>query len=189
MEGRYPYDVSKSCADLICRMYAATFDVPVVVTRCGNLFGGGDLNFSRTVPGVIRATLAGERFVIRSDGHYVRDFIYVRDAVNAYLMLAEQLAERRGLAGEAFNFSLEVQLTVLDLVNRVLGLMNRPDLAPIIENSATGEIREQYMSAEKARRELGWQPQWGLDDGLRETVDWYRARRPVAAGVESMVPV
>jgi CDP-glucose 4,6-dehydratase len=188
LEGRYPYDVSKSCADLICRMYADTYGLPVAVTRCGNLFGGGDLNFSRTVPGVIQSTLKGERFVIRSDGRYVRDFIYVRDAVDAYLMLAEQLATRRDLAGEAFNFSLEVRLTVLDLVSRVLQLMGRSDLAPVIQNTASSEIREQYMTAEKARRELGWSPRWGLEDGLRETITWYRERE-AATRVEATLTV
>jgi CDP-glucose 4,6-dehydratase len=175
MDGRYPYDVSKSCADLICRMYAETYGLPVCVTRCGNLYGGGDLNFSRTVPGLIRATLAGERFLIRSDGRYVRDFIYVRDASDGYLCAAERMMADPTLKGEAFNFSLEVQLTVLDLVQRLLLMMGRTDLEPIIQNIATGEIREQYMVSEKARRVLGWSPKYGLDEGLRETIAWYRA--------------
>lgn len=189
MDGRYPYDVSKSCADLICRMYAETFGVPVAVTRCGNLFGGGDLNFSRTVPGVIRSTLAGERFVIRSDGRYVRDFIYVRDAVQAYLLLAERLAARRELAGQAFNFSMEMQVTVLDLVHRVLDLMGRPELTPVVQNTATSEIREQYMSAEKARRELAWRPLWTLDEGLSETIAWYRTRAIGSGEIEASLAV
>jgi CDP-glucose 4,6-dehydratase len=173
LTGRYPYDVSKSCADLIARMYAETYHLPVGITRCGNLFGGGDLNFSRTVPGAIRATLFNERFVIRSDGLFVRDFIYVRDAVDGYLRLAECLAEDRSLAGEAFNLSLEVRLTVLDLVGRILALMDRRDLPPIVQNTASHEIREQYMTAAKARRVLGWTPRHDLDDGLRETIAWY----------------
>jgi CDP-glucose 4,6-dehydratase len=173
MQGVYPYDVSKSCADLICRMYAVTYGVPVCVTRCGNLFGGGDTNFSRTIPGVIRATLRGERFVIRSDGHYVRDYIYVRDAVLAYLLLAEEMATESTLRGEAFNFSLGSGITVLDVVNRVLMLMGRPDLLPIIQNIATDELREQYMVADKARRVLGWSPRFTFEQGLRETIAWY----------------
>ena len=173
LEGRYPYDVSKSCADLICRMYAETYSVPVCTTRCGNLFGGGDLNFSRTVPGVILATLRNERFLIRSDGKFVRDFIYVRDAAHAYLCLAERMAEQPGLAGEAFNFSLEVKLTVLELVHKVLQLMDRGDLEPIVQNIASSEIREQFMVAEKAREMLGWTPRYGMEAGLRETIDWY----------------
>jgi CDP-glucose 4,6-dehydratase len=155
-------------------MYAETYGLPVCVTRCGNLFGGGDLNFSRTVPGLIRATVNGERFLIRSDGRYVRDFIYVRDAADAYLCMAERMIANPALKGEAYNFSLEIQLTVLDLVHRVLALMGRTDLEPIIQNVATGEIREQYMVAEKARRDLGWSPKFGLDEGLRETIGWYR---------------
>jgi CDP-glucose 4,6-dehydratase len=173
MEGRYPYDVSKSCADLICRMYAETYGLPVCVTRCGNLFGGGDLNFSRTVPGVIRSTLRGERFLIRTDGHFVRDFIYVRDAALGYLRLAEAMAENPALRGEAFNFSLEVRLSVLQIVDKVLHLMGRSDLVPIVQNIATDEIREQYMSAEKARAILGWMPAFTMEQGLREAIAWY----------------
>jgi CDP-glucose 4,6-dehydratase len=173
MEGRYPYDVSKSCADLICRMYAETYGVPVCITRCGNLFGGGDFNFSRAIPGMIRATVRGERFVIRSDGHYVRDFIYVRDAVRGYLLLAETMASNSTLRGEAFNFSLGVRFTVLELVDKVLALMARTDLTPIIQNITTDELREQYMVATKARRVLGWTPQFTMEQGLRETIAWY----------------
>ena len=173
MDGLYPYDVSKSCTDLISRMYAVTYGVPVCVTRCGNLFGGGDMNFNRTIPGVIRAALRGERFIIRSDGHYVRDFIYVRDAVNGYLLLAETMAANPTLRGDAFNFSLETRLTVLELVEQVLTLMGRTDLAPIIQNTATDEIREQYMVADKARCVLGWSPRFTMEQALRETIAWY----------------
>ena len=172
--GEYPYDVSKSCADLIGRMYAVTYDLPVVITRCGNLFGGGDLNFSRTIPGVIAATLRGERFRIRSDGHYVRDFLYVEDAVDGYLCLAENLAQRPGLKGEAFNLSLGLRLTVLDVVGKVLALMEEAAPEPEILNQASSEIREQYLSAEKIASELGWQPACGMEEGLRRTIAWYR---------------
>lgn len=174
LHGRYPYDVSKSCADLIAQMYATTFGLPVGITRCANLFGGGDLNFSRSIPGVIRATLRGERFRIRSDGKYVRDYLYVEDAVDAYLCLGQQLLQDRSLSGEAFNFCLSCPVTVLELVNKVLALMGRQDLEPIIENRARGEIREQYMVAHKASKRLGWKPRFTLEQGLRRTIDWYR---------------
>lgn len=173
MQGLYPYDVSKSCADLICKMYAETYEVPVCVTRCGNLYGGGDLNWSRTVPGLIRATLDNEPFQIRSDGKFVRDFLFVRDAADAYQKLAERMSEDRSLIGEAFNFSLETRLTVLDLTHKILEMMGRADLEPVIQNIASGEIREQFMSADKARKMLGWSPHFGLEGGLRETIDWY----------------
>jgi len=173
MQGRYPYDVSKSCADLISTMYAETYDLPVCVTRCGNLFGGGDLNWSRTVPGLIRATFDNEPFQIRSDGKFVRDFLYVRDAADAYQKLAERMSEDRSLCGEAFNFSLETRLTVLDLTHKILEMMGRGDMEPVIQNIASSEIREQYMSAEKARKLLEWTPRYGLDDGLQATIDWY----------------
>jgi CDP-glucose 4,6-dehydratase len=175
LEGRYPYDVSKSCADLIASMYAVTFGLPVAVLRCANLFGGGDLNFSRTIPGAIRATLAGERFRIRSDGRFVRDFLYAKDAAEAYLLVAEALEGRPELSGEAFNFSVEAQLTVLDVAARVLRLMGREDLEPVIENQASAEIREQYLDCSKARQLLAWKPRYGMDEALRETIDWYAA--------------
>jgi CDP-glucose 4,6-dehydratase len=173
LQGRYPYDVSKSCADLICTMYAETYDVPVCVTRCGNLYGGGDLNWSRTVPGLIRATFHNEPFRIRSDGKFVRDSLYVRDAADAYQKLAVCMSEDRALCGEAFNFSLETPLTVLDLTHKILNMMDRADLEPEILNIASSEIREQYMSAEKARKMLGWSPRYGLEVGLQDTIDWY----------------
>ncbi len=174
MQGEYPYDVSKSCTDLICRMYAVTYGLPVAVTRCGNLFGGGDLNFSRTVPGLISATIHNEPFRIRSDGKFVRDFLFVRDAADAYIQLAQRMREDRSLIGEAFNFSLEQRLTVVDIVDKVLVMMDRTDLKPIIENVASNEIREQYMVADKARQCLGWKPQFGMDKGLEESIAWYR---------------
>jgi CDP-glucose 4,6-dehydratase len=174
LQGRYPYDVSKSCADLISQMYSATYGLKVAIARCGNLFGGGDLNFSRTIPGIIKATLAGEPFVIRSDGKFVRDFLYVKDAAEAYLMLGERLAEDSSISGEAFNFSLGEHLTVLDIVHTTLEIMGRTDLEPLIQNIASSEIREQYLDASKARERLGWQPRYGMKDGIRETVDWYR---------------
>ena len=173
LQGRHPYDVSKSCADLIAQTYAHTYDLPVVVTRCGNFYGGGDLNWNRIVPGTIRAVLRGKQPIIRSDGTFVRDYFYVEDGAAAYTLLAERLAADRSLAGEAFNFSNEVQVTVLELVRRILALM-ASDLEPIVLNEAPGEIRHQYLSAAKARRTLDWHPQFNFDQGLELTIDWYR---------------
>ncbi len=175
LQGRYPYDVSKSCTDLITQMYSATYGLKTAIARCGNLFGGGDLNYSRTIPGVIQATLAGERFVIRSDGKFVRDFLYVKDAAECYLALGERLAEDASITGEAFNFSLGLRLTVLDIVNMTLKIMGRTDLEPVIQNIASSEIREQYLDAGKARKKLGWSPKYGMEDALRETIAWYKA--------------
>ena len=175
LQGRYPYDVSKSCADLITTMYARTFGLRAAIVRCGNLFGGGDLNFSRLIPGVIQATLRGERFLIRSDGKFVRDFLYVEDAADAYLLLAERLAADPTLAGEAFNFGLEMRPTMLELTRKILATMGRPDLEPVLQNIASAEIREQYLDAGKARARLGWKPRYGMDEGLRRTIDWYQA--------------
>ena len=174
LQGRYPYDVSKSCTDLIAQMYAATYGVKTAIARCGNLFGGGDLNFDRTIPGLIKATLANERFVIRSDGKFVRDFLYVKDAAEAYLTLGERLAEDESISGEAFNFSLGERLTVLDIVHMTLEIMGRTGLEPVIQNIASSEIREQYLDATKAHERLGWRPKYGMDEAIRETVAWYR---------------
>jgi CDP-glucose 4,6-dehydratase len=173
LAGRHPYDVSKSACDLIAQSYAATYDLPVVITRCGNFYGGGDLNWSRIVPGTIRSVLRGRRPVIRSDGQSVRDYFYVEDGAAAYAFLAEHLAADRSLAGEAFNFSNEEPINVLDLTNKILGLMGS-DLKPDVRNEATNEIKCQYLNAAKAREKLGWRPLFQLEHGLLLTIDWYR---------------
>jgi CDP-glucose 4,6-dehydratase len=175
LEGRHPYDVSKSCADLIAKCYAVTYGLPVCVTRCGNLYGGGDLNWNRIVPGTIRSALKGERPIIRSDGSFIRDYFYVEDGVLAYLALAEQLAARKELAGEAFNFSNEIQVTVLELVREILRLGGYESLEPEVLGEAKHEIRHQYLDATKARQMLGWHPQFNLEQGLTSTWEWYRA--------------
>lgn len=174
LQGRHPYDVSKSCADLIALAYGATYKTPVCITRCGNLFGPGDLNFNRIVPGTIRSALRGEQPVIRSDGSPMRDYVYVKDVAGAYLRLAERMDDA-ALHGRAFNIGTGEPVSVLDLMQRLLAAAGREDLQPIVQNTAHGEISKQYLSSELARELLGWEPSAGLDDRLRETVDWYRA--------------
>lgn len=174
LQGVHPYDVSKSCADLIAHSYAKVYGSPAVVTRCGNFYGGGDLNFSRIIPGTIRSVLRGARPIIRSDGQFVRDYFYVEDGAIAYMTLAEKLAENRSLAGEAFNFSNEYEITVLELVQKILGFMESR-LDPDVQNQAAHEIRRQVLSAGKARRVLGWSPRFDLAEGLKRTIEWYRA--------------
>jgi CDP-glucose 4,6-dehydratase len=171
--GRHPYDASKSCADILAQTYAHTYRLPVCVTRCGNFYGGGDLNWNRLVPGTVRSVLRGERPVLRSDGTFVRDYFYVKDGAAAYLHLAECLAARPELVGQAFNFSNELQVTALDMVRRILGGMGST-LEPVVLGQASNEIPHQYLSAAKARELLGWRPRWSLDEGLAETVAWYR---------------
>jgi CDP-glucose 4,6-dehydratase len=174
LAGRHPYDASKSAADLIAQAFAVTYQVPVAITRCGNFYGGGDLNWSRIVPGTIRSVIRGQRPVIRSDGEMVRDYFYVEDGAAAYTLLAERLAENRDLIGEAFNFSNEQPVTVLELTERILKLMGS-DAKPEIRNEAGNEIRCQYLSAEKARQRLSWRPLFQLDEGLKSTIEWYRS--------------
>ncbi len=171
--GRHPYDVSKSCADMIAQTYAATYNLPVAITRCGNFYGGGDLNWNRVVPGTVRSILRGERPVIRSDGQFVRDYFYIQDGAAAYMLLAERLASNLALRGHAFNFSNESQISVLELVNLILSKMDS-SLQPEVLNQASNEIRHQYLSAEHARTMLNWKPQFTLDEGLDRTIAWYR---------------
>jgi CDP-glucose 4,6-dehydratase len=173
LRGQHPYDVSKSCSDLIGLSYAHSYQMPVVVTRCGNFYGGGDLNWNRLVPGTIRSVIRGERPVIRSDGEFIRDYFYVEDGAAAYLHLTEQLAANRALAGEAFNFSNEIQVTARALAEQVVRLMGS-NLTLDIRNEATNEIRHQYLSADKARRLLQWSPLFTLEQGLEKTIHWYR---------------
>ena len=172
MQGRHPYDVSKSCADLICRSYYETYELPVCITRCGNFYGGGDLNFNRIVPGTIRSLLHNERPVIRSDGTMVRDYFYIEDGVEAYITLAEQIKEKN-IAGEAFNFSNEQPLKVTEIVDKVIQVMGIK-LKPKILNEASNEIEKQYLSSEKAKKLLNWNPYYSLEEGLKKTVKWYK---------------
>jgi CDP-glucose 4,6-dehydratase len=174
LAGRHPYDVSKSCSDLIAQMYASTYGSPVCITRCGNFYGPGDLNWNRIVPGTFRSAILGERPVIRSDGEFVRDYLFVDDGAAAYMDTAMALAARRDLAGHAFNFSNEEPLTVHQIVARILAVAGRTDLEPEVRNQAVHEIREQFLSAQKARAELGWKPRFSVDEGLRRTHAWYQ---------------
>jgi len=173
LQGLHPYDVSKSCADLIAHSYAHTYDVPVVITRCGNFYGGGDLNWNRIVPGTVRSVLNGEKPIIRSDGKFVRDYLYVEDGAAAYMLLAEKLANDPSIKGEAFNISNQQPITVIELVDKILLEMNST-LVPEIRNEASNEIREQYLDASKLNAMLNWEPQFNLDAGIKKTVQWYR---------------
>jgi len=172
LKGSHPYDVSKSCADLIAYTYYNTYRLPVCITRCGNFYGPGDLNFNRIVPGTIRSVLKNGPPVIRSDGTFTRDYIYVKDAALAYMHLAEKMDDAK-IHGEAFNFSNESPISVLEVVNKILKLMGREGLKPIILNQAQHEIKRQFLSAKKARDLLEWKPKYNLDNGLKETIEWY----------------
>ena len=173
LRGSFPYDVSKSCADLIALSYFETYGTPVAITRSGNLFGGGDLNFNRLVPGTIRSALRDEPPVIRSDGSFIRDYFYARDAVNANLRLAERLLDD-GVLGQAFNFGTEQPLSVTDLVDLILRLCDKTKLQPRVLNEASHEIPKQYLDCSKARTRLNWRPGYSLEEGMQETISWYR---------------
>jgi CDP-glucose 4,6-dehydratase len=160
-------------ADLIAYTYTKSFDLPVVITRCGNFYGGGDLNWNRIIPGTIRSILREQRPIIRSDGNYIRDYFYVEDGAAAYMLLAEQLAMRPDLKGQAYNFSNEIQVSVREIVEHILKAMDS-SLTPNIHNETSNEIRHQYLNAQKARRELKWEPMFTLEEGLIRTIDWYK---------------
>lgn len=173
LNGRYPYDASKACAEILAFSYAETFGLPVATTRCGNLYGGGDLNYSRIVPGTIRSALLGESPIVRSDGKLVRDYFYVEDAVEAYLHLAERI-EELDLGGEAFNFGTSTPKNVLEMVELILAAAGRSDLEPVVLDQVSNEIRAQYLDCAKAERVLGWKPRFTLEAALEKTVAWYR---------------
>ncbi len=173
MAGQHPYDVSKSCTDLITKTYGVTYGLPVTTTRCGNFFGGGDLNWNRIIPGTVRSIVRGHRPVIRSDGQFVRDYFYVEDGAAAYMLLAESMPGRPELVGEAFNFSTETPVSVIDVVDKILSAMGS-SLEPDIRDEASNEIRLQYLSAQKAREQLDWSPLFTLESALARTTEWYR---------------
>jgi len=174
LRGDGPYDVSKSCTDLISSSYACTYGLPIAIARCGNIFGGGDLNWSRIVPGTIRSLFDGIAPVIRSNGLFTRDYIYIQDVVEAYLLLARNV-ERQEIKGQGFNFGPSRPYSVLDIVGAIQTLMKRPDLKPRILNEAKAEIQDQTLCSKKAERLLGWKPSYNLEEGLRETIQWYEA--------------
>jgi CDP-glucose 4,6-dehydratase len=171
--GRHPYDVSKSCTDLLAQAYWHTYQLPVGIARCGNIYGGRDLNWSRIVPGTIQNIIEDKAPVIRSDGTFIRDYVYVEDVVGAYMALAQAL-DRPEIRGQAFNFSSESHVSVIEVVNAILRLMGREDLEPVILDEVRAEIKDQYLSSEKARKLLGWKAHWTLEEGLRETIVWYK---------------
>jgi len=174
LRGSHPYDASKACADLLAQMYAATYGLPVAITRCANMYGGGDLNWNRIVPGTIRSVLRGEAPVVRSDGTPLRDYLYVKDAVQAYLVLAQQL-DRPEVRGQAFNFGTNQPRTAMEMVEMIISLCGAPDLRPIVLGEASHEIQDQYLDSTKARTTLGWEPAHSLEQGLQETAAWYQA--------------
>jgi len=173
LNGEYPYDVSKSCADLLAKSYHKTYNLPVCVTRCGNFYGSGDLNFNRIVPGTIRSVIRNKNPIIRSDGSFIRDYFYIKNGVNAYVHLAEKMTDSK-IHGEAFNFSNEQPLSVIEITNLVLQLMGREDLKPIIKNEVSKEIPEQWLSSKKAKKLLGWKAKFSIEEGLIETIEWYK---------------
>jgi CDP-glucose 4,6-dehydratase len=170
----HPYDVSKAAGDMIAASYAHSFDVNVAITRCGNFYGPGDTNWERLFPGTIRLLLEGQRPIIRSDGTLTRDYLYVEDGASSYLRLAEEMGGRTDLAGEAFNFSAERPLTVLEVVAQMQAAAGTT-FEPDIRATATGEIPHQYLSAEKALKVLGWTPKYTFEEGMALTVEWYKA--------------
>ena len=173
LQGTHPYDVSKSCADLIAQSYFHTYNTPVCVTRCGNFFGGGDLHFNRIIPETIRAVIHNQQPIIRSNGLFIRDYIYVKDVVDAYLTLSENM-NNKSIIGQCFNFSTDKPYNVLKIVNEILTLMNRQDLKPVIKNEACNEIPDQHLSSKKAQALLNWKAKYGIKEGLKEAIEWYK---------------
>lgn len=174
LQGKHPYDVSKSCADLISQSYFHTYNLPVCVTRCGNFFGGGDLHFNRIIPGTIKSILNNQDPIIRSNGLFIRDYIYVKDVVDAYLSLAEKMDDKN-IIGQCFNFSTDQPFNVIEIVQEIIDLMEVNNLKPVIQNQATNEIPEQHLCSQKAKEILGWQAKYGVKFGLKETVEWYKS--------------
>lgn len=175
LQGTFPYDVSKSCTDLLARSYALTYDLPVVVTRSANIYGPGDINLSRIIPGTIVSVLKNESPIIRSDGTPLREFVFVDDVVSAYLTLAENINAAKG---DAFNVGNDQPIQILELTNRIIELAgSNGHLEPtiLLQRKIENEIDAQYLSAEKLQSLTPWRPAIDLDTGLKQSIDWYRA--------------
>lgn len=181
LRGEHPYDVSKSCADMIAYSYYRTYGLPIAIARCGNIFGGGDLNWSRIVPGTIRTIYLNQPPEIRSNGLFTRDYLYIRDVVEAYLTLAKGI-DREEIRGHGFNFGPNRPYTVLEVVEAIQTLMNRKDLKPRILNQAKAEIKDQTLCSKKAATMLDWKPSYTLENGLAETIHWYESFLKTAIG-------
>jgi CDP-glucose 4,6-dehydratase len=187
LQGRYPYDASKSCADLIAQSYFHTYKLPVCVTRCGNFFGGGDLHYNRIIPGTIQAVLQQQAPIIRSNGKFIRDYIYVKDVVDAYLTLAEKMDDA-SVVGECFNFSTDKPFAVVEIVDEILDLMQASHLVPIVQNNTSNEIPAQHLSSSKAEKMLGWKARYGVKNGLIETIAWYRNFFAASSSTKNIQP-
>ncbi|HLC76300.1 MAG TPA: NAD-dependent epimerase/dehydratase family protein [Candidatus Peribacterales bacterium] len=172
LRGEHPYDVSKSCMDLLCQAYAHTYNLPLCVVRCGNIYGPGDVHFSRLIPGIVRHIVEGKQPEIRSDGTFIRDYLYVEDVVDGYLKVAEAM-DRLDVRGQVFNLGPNKPFTVIEVVNMILSVMGKKDLGLVIQNRVKDEIHDQYLSGAKAEKLLGWKPKHSLEEGLKKTIPWY----------------
>ena len=172
LNGYYPYDASKACAEILARCYYMTYNLPLAITRNANTYGPADMNMSRIIPDVITTILRGEQPIIRSDGTPERDYMYIKDAVSAYLTLAENL-HRKEVVGQAFNFGTGKPISVIDLYNKIIKLMGK-NTKPKILGEAKNEIDRQYLAIDKVKKILKWQPGYTIDRGLKETIEWYR---------------
>ena len=173
LNGQFPYDVSKTCSDLIAQTYFNTYELPVCITRNANIYGGGDLNFNRIIPETIKSILSGKDPVIRSNGEFIREFFYVKDAVKSYLLVAENL-HRKNIMGRAFNFGSTEKIKIIDLVNKIIKLSGNRNIKPIILDEVKKEITDQYLSCKLAESVFKWKPDYMLEEGLKETYNWYK---------------
>ena len=171
--GTFPYDVSKAAADMLSTSYFVTYGLPIAITRNANTYGGGELNFSRIIPHAIRSILLGEEVIIRSDGSPERDYMYIKDAVNGYIILSENI-DREDVKGNVFNFGTGEPISVFNLLNKISYLSGKPDIKPKILGKAKNEIDRQYLAINKAKKRLNWKPQYTIEEGLKETILWYK---------------
>jgi len=169
----HPYDASKACEEILAKTYYHSYGLPIAISRCSNIYGGGDLNFSRIIPDIIRSILLDKQPIIRSDGKSIREYLYISDVISGYLSLGKNLSQKN-VKGEAFNFGASNPISVIELVNKLLRITEKNNLKPKIMNKTSNEIKIQYLSSKKAKNILNWYPKTSLDDGLKQTFEWYR---------------
>ena len=174
LNGLNPYDASKACSDIIARSYAKSFNIQICVTRFVNIYGPGDVNWQRIIPGTLNSLIKSKKPILRSNGKFKRDYLYIDDVIDGYMRLGQQMGINKTISGIAFNFGSGKPITVLNLVKIILKFFDKQSSFLVIKNKAKNEITDQYSGYELANKILKWKPKVSIEDGIKKSFDWYK---------------